>query len=342
MKMIDLRSDTVTMPTQAMREAMANAVVGDDIYEDDPTNNELQALAASMLNKEAALFVPSGTMGNLLCILTHTQRADEIITGHMNHIITHEVGGIAQIAQVMCKAIVHEDDRVYPEDIRKACAVDDIHVPKSTLVCLENALSNGTVVPLDIMREDYKVAKELKMKVHLDGARIFNAAVALGCDVKEIADCADSVMFCLSKGLCSPIGSMIVGSKEFIEAAKRNRKRLGGGMRQTGVLAACGLISLKEMRNRLVVDHDNAQYLARKLSEMEAIQIDLTKVQINIVFFRVKSENFNATDFSQYLLTRGIKNNPAEGNNVIRFVTHNDIETCDLDYVIKCMHEYFD
>ncbi|MBR5207875.1 MAG: threonine aldolase family protein, partial [Erysipelotrichaceae bacterium] len=216
MKRIDLRSDTVTLPTDEMRKAMANAEVGDDVYMDDPTVNLLQKKAAELLGKEDALFVISGTMGNLLSIMTQTRHGDELITGRNNHIITHEVGGLAALCGVMTRLINNDDDMIYPEDIEAAMRPDDIHEPRSVLVCLENALSNGTVVPLEVMKKDYGTAKKLGLNVHLDGARLFNAALALNCDVKELAACADSVMFCLSKGLGAPMGSMICGTKEFV------------------------------------------------------------------------------------------------------------------------------
>lgn len=199
-----------------MREAIASALVGDDVYGDDPTVNELERQAAERLGKEAALFVSSGTMGNLLGVQSQTQRGDEVILGARSHIITHEVGHLAQICQCMGRTIDNPDDRIYPDDIRQAVRPDDIHEPPTTLLCLENALSNGTVVPLELMRQDYAAAKEAGLNVHLDGARLFNAATALGVNAAELAACADSVTFCLSKGLCAPVGSMLCGTKEFI------------------------------------------------------------------------------------------------------------------------------
>ena len=339
MHYIDLRSDTVTNPTLAMRESMYNAVVGDDVYHDDPTMTQLQILAAEMLGKEAALFVPSGTMGNQLCIMTHTKRGDEIITNANSHIIVHEAGAIAVLSQVNTHQIYNETDMIYPDDIINGYRHDDVHAPKTTLVCLENALSNGTVVPLDIMQADYTTAKNLGLNVHLDGARIFNAATALNVDPKAIAACADSVMFCISKGLCSPVGSLICGSKEFIKQAERNRKLLGGGMRQAGFLAACGLISLNEMTKRLANDHQLAKYLAHELNQLPMIVIDESKVQINMVFFKLATPQFDHQAFYNHLLSNKIKLNPID-NGYYRFVTHNDVVKTDIDYVIKIINEY--
>ena len=339
MHYIDLRSDTVTNPTLAMKEAMSTAIVGDDVYHDDPTMIELQTLAAKMLGKEAALFVPSGTMGNQLCIMTHTKRGDEIITNANSHIIVHEAGAIAVLSQVNTHQVYNDTDMIYPSDIINGYRPDDVHAPRTTLVCLENALSNGTVVPLDIMQEDYKTAKSLGLNVHLDGARLFNAATYLNVDPKTIAACADSVMFCISKGLCSPVGSLICGSKEFIKQAERNRKLLGGGMRQVGFLAACGLVSLNEMTKRLADDHQLAQYLAHKLNQLPMIEIDEEKVQINMVFFKINTPQFDNQAFYNHLLAKSIKINPVD-NGYYRFVTHNDISKADVDYVIKVVSEY--
>ena len=334
MKRIDLRSDTVTQPTDEMRKAMAEAVVGDDVYRDDPTVNALEKKAAELLGKEDALFVMSGTMGNLLSIMSQTRHGDELITGKHNHIITHEVGGLAALCGVMARTVEHEDDMVYPEDIELAMRPDDIHEPRSVLVCLENALSNGTVVPLEVVKKDYETAKRLGLNVHLDGARLFNAALALGCDVKEIAACADSVMFCLSKGLGAPMGSMICGSKEFIERARRNRKRIGGGGRQMGHMAACGLVALDVMTKRLHQDHENAQYLYHQLMEMEGVHVE-GKPQISMVFFRIDAEEAR---FMKECEAAGILMNPAD-HGIYRVVTHVGVEKEDLDVLCGCIQK---
>ena len=338
MRYVDLRSDTVTLPTEEMRQAMYEAVVGDDVYEDDPTVIKLEKLAAEMMGKEAALFVASGTMGNQIAIMSHTKLGDEIIAGANCHIVQHEVGAAARLSGVSYALVDNPDNRIYREDVLKKIRVEDIHYPETGLLCLENALSDGTVVPLEDMKELYETAHEYKIPVHLDGARIFNAAIYLKVKAKEIAKYADSVMFCISKGLCSPVGSLLCGSEEFIRKARKMRKILGGGMRQAGFLAACGIISLEKMIDRLKEDHDNAKYLDSKLNEIEGFSVDLDKVQINMVFCNVEKENFDFEDFARKLFEKGIKTNPGyEG--VIRFVTNKDVSREDIDYTIKCIKE---
>jgi len=338
MKTIDLRSDTVTQPTQAMRDAMAIALVGDDVYGDDPTMNELEAYAAALVNKEAALFVPSGTMGNQLALMTHTQRGDEIITGSHNHIVIHEVGAIPVLSGAGVRTIQHPDDFITPAQLIRAIRSNDIHEPKSTVLSMENALSNGKVMPLSLMKDNYELAKAHGLKVHLDGARLFNAAVALDVDATELTQYCDSVMFCLSKGLCAPIGSILAGPKDFIQKARKNRKLLGGGMRQAGFLAAAGLIALKEMRLRLKDDHDNAKYLAQKLLETGLVTLNLEDVQINMVFFEFIDPHFNHDDFPAYLLKNGVKINP--DFPMYRFVTHYWISKDDIDTVVDLIKHY--
>lgn len=340
MRYIDLRSDTVTMPTDEMRKAMAAAPVGDDVYEDDPTIKKLEELAANMVGKEAALFVPSGTMGNQIAIMSHTSYGDEIIVGANSHIVVHEVGAAARLSGVSYAIVDNPDDRIYAKDVIKKIRTDDIHHPKTGLVCLENALANGTVVPLDIMKEAYEAAKANGLPVHTDGARLFNAATALDVPASEIAGYTDSVMFCLSKGLCAPVGSMLAGSKEFINRARKHRKLLGGGMRQAGILAAAGIIALEEMTKRLSIDHENAKYMMERLQEMPEISLKPENVQIDMVYFEIKKEGFDATDLTDYLLANGVKINndwPLE----FRYVAHNDISREDIDKVITLMKEYF-
>jgi len=340
MRYIDLRSDTVTMPTDEMRKAMATAPVGDDVYEDDPTIKRLEELAARMAGKEAALFVPSGTMGNQLAIMSHTSYGDEIIVGANSHIVVHEVGAAARLSGVSYAIVDNPDDRIYAKDIIRKIRTDDIHHPRTGLVCLENALANGTVVPLNIMKETYETAKANGLPVHTDGARLFNAATALGVDASEVARYTDSIMFCLSKGLCAPVGSMLAGSGEFINRARKHRKLLGGGMRQAGILAAAGIIALEEMTKRLSSDHENAKYMMERLMEIPEISLKPENVQIDMVYFGIKKEDFDAADFTEYLLTNGVKINndwPLE----FRYVTHNDISRDDIDKVIGLMKDYF-
>ncbi len=339
MRIIDLRSDTVTQPTEAMRQAMVSAQVGDDVYGEDTEINALQELAAQIVGKEAALFVPSGTMGNQLAIMTLTRRGDEIIAGAWSHIVHHEVGAAAVLSSVSTRIVDNPDHIIYPADILAAMRSQDIHEPRTSLLCLENALANGDVVPLDVLREDYKTAKDLNLNVHMDGARLFNAAVSLKTDVKAIAACTDSLMFCLSKGLCAPVGSMLCGSRTFIEKARKNRKLLGGGMRQAGFLAVSGRIALQTMTQRLQDDHDNARYLALALAKLPEIKIDLERVKINMVFFSIEKEGFSEEDFSAYLLSHGVKNT-GYMQGEMRLVTHHGISRQDLDVVIDLIKAY--
>jgi len=335
--MIDLRSDTVTHPTDEMRKAMAEALVGDDVYGDDPTVNRLEDRAAQIIGKEAALFVPSGTMGNQLAIMTHTKRGDEILAAAESHIVINEVGAMAVLSGVSVRQVVGNDGMVLASDIKEGFRPDNIHYPDTGLVCLENALGNGRVVPLDTMKASYGIAHELGLPVHLDGARVFNAALSLGVEAKEIAAYCDSVMFCLSKGLCAPIGSILAGDAEFIARARRNRKALGGGMRQVGVLAAPGLIALEKMTGRLQEDHDNARYLAEKLSQLEGVACDPNTTQINMVFFRIENPNFNDELMVETMCEKGILVSGGSTSGSYRVVTHNDISKPDLDLFLSVL-----
>jgi threonine aldolase len=338
MKFIDLRSDTVTMPTQAMREAMATAVVGDDIYEDDPTVKELEALAASMTGKEAALFCPSGTMANQLAVMVFTKRGDEVILGKNSHIVVHEVGGAAVLSGVSYCMVDNPDDTISGADIAARVRVPDVHHPDTGLVCVENALGNGTVVSLEAMADAYKAAKNHNLPVYLDGARIFNAAVHLNCTAADIGQYCDALMFCISKGLGAPVGSLLCGGEDFIAKAKRYRKLLGGGMRQSGVLAAAGLIALNDMTKRLHIDHENARYLGGELAKIPGVSIDLSRIHINLVFFAIDIPNFNHNGFVEDMLAKGIKINGIEAG-LYRFVPHNDITRENLDYALAVVKE---
>lgn len=320
MQYFDFRSDTVTAPTERMREAMFHAVVGDDVYGDDPTVKQLEEISARRLGKEAALFVPSGTFGNQLAILTHTKRGDEVILGDACHILMHEVGAAALISGVQLRQVPTKYGAMNPLDVKRFIRTDDIHYPDTGLICIENAHSSGTVIKLSEMKAIYTLAKNHKIPVHLDGARIFNAAHALGVSPVEIAEQADSVMFCLSKGLCAPVGSMLVGSKVFIERARKNRKLLGGGLRQAGFLAAAGIVALDEMTDRLIHDHENAKVLAERLSEIEGITVLDDRIDINMVFCKIKLKQ-TEDDFIESLLARGIKINGTEEGE-FRFVTN--------------------
>jgi threonine aldolase len=324
MKFIDLRSDTVTWPTPAMREAMASAAVGDDVYGDDPTVNELEAYAASLVGKEAALLVPSGTFGNQLALFAWCPRGSEVILGEQCHIIQHEAGAAAVIAGVQVRTVHAPDGKMDGGAVRSRIRTEDIHHPVTSLVCMENAHSSGRVVPLAAMDAVKAVASEHGLPVHLDGARLFNAAAALGVPARDVADRADSVMFCLSKGLCAPVGSILAGPADFIAAARRKRKIMGGGMRQAGVLAAAGLLALREMAPRVAVDHENARKLAALLAAVPGVTADPSSVDINMVFFKAAYSGPHGTFADRIVAAmkrRGILiNPPTEGE--FRFVTH--------------------
>lgn len=288
MQTIDFRSDTVSHPTPAMREAMAKAVVGDDVYGEDPTVLALERESAELCGKEAGLFVTSGTQGNLISVMVHCGRGDEVILGDKAHTFVYEGGGIASLAQTHPHTVkVHPDGTMALEDIKAAVRADNIHFPRTKLISLEN--TQGTVggMPLtpEYTRQVAEIARENNLKLHVDGARIFNAAAALRVDVKELLDGVDTMTFCLSKGLCAPVGSIIVGDKAFIKEAHRVRKMLGGGLRQVGVVAAAGLVSIREMIHRLPEDHANARLLAEGLATVPHIALDLDRVKTNFVMF---------------------------------------------------------
>lgn len=334
---IDFRSDTVTHPTPEMRQAMFDAEVGDDVYQDDPTTNKLEALAAEMLGKEAAMFVPSGTMGNQLALMTHTQRGDEAIVSANCHIFEHEAGAAAVLSALNLRQLTFADGVYDAAQIEAAIRPDDIHEPPTTLICLENALANGRVVPLEKMREIKAMAKSHGIAVHLDGARLFNAATALGVDAKELADCADSISLCLSKGLCAPVGSLLLGSTDFIARARRNRKKLGGAMRQTGILCAAGILSLTEMTKRLGEDHENAKHLAKLIADVPGVTVDVESVQINMVFAAIDWDDLD--ELVPWLEERGIlAGEPEKG--VMRFVTHYGITKEDVELLARLIREF--
>jgi len=336
MKKIDLRSDTVTLPSPAMRQAMARAELGDDVYGEDPTVNQLEALAAEMLGKEAALFVTSGTQSNLVAIMTHCRRGDEYIVGQDAHTYRYEAGGAAVLGSIQPQPLDFEPDGTL--DLTRVSAAikpDDYHFAKTRLLCLENTQA-GKVLPLDYLDEAGAFARQHSLVTHLDGARIFNAAVKLGVDAREIARHFDSVSVCLSKGLAAPVGSVLCGSVEFIKEARRWRKMVGGGMRQAGVLAAAGIISLTEMVDRLAEDHTTARCLAEGLADMPGFSVDLSRVQTNMVF--VTPAGSLVDKFGPFMAERGVivSNRPPP----IRLVTHYGIDAEDIDYVIKTAAEY--
>lgn len=334
MQFIDLRSDTVTFPTQRMREAMLDAPVGDDVYEDDPTMLKLEEYAANLAGKEAALFTPSGTFANQLALFTHCKRGDEVILPHDCHVVMHEVGAASVIAGVQLRTMPAQHGVMDVKSVERAIREEDIHCPETGLICMENAYSDGTVVSLEDMRSIFSVAKAHNIPLHMDGARVFNAAAVLNVEAKEILRYTDSAMFCLSKGLCAPAGSMLVGTKEFIAKARKKRKLMGGGMRQVGLLGAAGLIALKEMRIRLVEDHENAKYLAEELDRISGIEVDKDCLDINMIFFKVQDEHLRGKMTMQNFLKHGIKINPEE-DGAFRFVTHYYVGREDIDKVLE-------
>ncbi len=338
MRYIDLRSDTVTQPTQEMREAMYTAEVGDDVYGDDPTVTKLEEYAAHLVGKEAALLIPSGTFGNQLSLFTHCQRGDEVLLGDDCHIVVHEVGAPAIIAGVNLRTITSVKGLLTPDEVASKIRGADIHYPHTGLICLENAHSNGRVIPLDNMKDIYEIANKSSIPVHLDGARIFNAAAFLGVDASQIAQYCDSVMFCLSKGLCAPFGSLLAGSKEFITKARKKRKLMGGGLRQAGIMAAAGLLALEKMRGRLHVDHENARLLGAELDKIPGIKVFTEDIQINMVFFDMSGTDYDIGKFVTDLYNKGIKVNEAE-KELMRLVTNYWVTSDDVHYVVECVRE---
>ncbi len=330
---IDLRSDTVTRPTQEMLNAMYQAEVGDDVYGDDPTVMKLQAKIAEIMGKEAALFVPSGTFGNQLCLLTHTNRGDEVLIPESNHILQHEVGAASVIAGVQLRSLASEDGTIQTEELARKIREEDIHYPKTGLICMENAHSSGRAVPIENMRITYEIARTHGIPLHLDGARIFNAAIALGLPAKEIAKYSDSIMCCISKGLCAPVGSLVVGTEEFILKALKNRKMMGGGMRQVGYLAAAGLVAMEKMIDCLAEDHKNAKYLANLLAQIPGIKVCKDQLDINMVFFYLDLSLFNIASHQELLAklkSQKILINAPE-NGQFRLVTHYWIKRHDIE-----------
>ncbi|MTI79266.1 MAG: low-specificity L-threonine aldolase [Firmicutes bacterium] len=333
--MIDLRSDTVTQPTLEMRDAMVSAEVGDDVYGEDPTVNKLEKTAAEIIGKEETLFMPSGTMGNQVALLAHTERGDEVILDAESHIIYYEVGAPAMLAGIQLRPVSGLLGRNATDILRQAYRPTDIHFPNSRLLCLENTFNRGggTVMTSAEMKDVYELAHEYGLSVHLDGARIFNASTAARCDVKEFTQYCDSVMFSLSKGLGAPVGSMLAGSKKFIEKARKYRKALGGGMRQAGILAAAGLEALN-MVDRLAEDHANAMRLAEGLAQINGLDVELHRVQTNIVLVDVSSTDMNASELVNEMKKRGVSA-VTFGPQLVRFVTHKDVDGQDIEQAIK-------
>lgn len=333
--MIDLRSDTVTKPTPAMRHAMSEAKVGDDVFSEDPTVNLLEHTAAEILGKESAIYVSSGTQSNLLSLFSYCQRGDEYIAGQLSHIYCEEGGGGAVLASVQPQPVDNEKDGTLRlENIESAIKDNnDFHFAKTRLICLENTMY-GNVLPINYITSVSQLAQKHQLKMHLDGARLFNAKVHLGVDVKEITQYFDSVSICLSKGLGAPVGSLLCGSKELIDNARRWRKVVGGGMRQAGVIASAGLHALTQHVDRLAEDHENAGFLAQVLSEMDEVEILSTAT--NMVFIKIK--NHGHQEFSDYLAAKGIYILPEKN---IRLVTHLDINRAAISKAVQCMKQFF-
>ncbi len=331
-EIIDLRSDTVTLPTDEMLEAIRHAKLGDDVLDEDPTVKQLQETAAERMAKEAALLVPSGTQANLTSLMTNCRRGQLVFLESESHIYWYEVGGISAIAGLQPWPLKSSRGALNPEELEAAIRPKNIHFAEPSLVCLENTHNRhgGTIITPSQIEAVKRVAEVHSLKLYMDGARIFNAAVALGCDVKQFTRHVDNLMFCLSKGLCCPVGSLLVGDKEFIEAARKNRKILGGGMRQAGVIAAPGIVALEKMVDRLKEDHENAHFLGEKLSKMLAIKLDLGSVQTNIVTFKIDSSVISESVFLKKLEEKGILA-LAQAKNTIRFVTHNGITREDVE-----------
>src|SRR3989454_997769 len=337
---VDLRSDTVTRPTPAMRRAMYEAEVGDDVYREDPTVNRLQERAAEIFEREAALFVPSGTMGNQSAIKVHTRPGQEVICEERAHILNHEMGMMSAFSGTVPRAIRAEDGILRWELIAPQIRGRSDHCSRTGLVELENTsnLAGGSVYPRELSDEICDRAHEGGLPVHLDGARIFNASVALSQSVPDLTRKFDSVMFCLSKGLGAPVGSVLVGSKNFIEEARLVRKMLGGGMRQAGVLAAAGLVALEETPKRLRVDHENARFLAEGLAETPGIKIEPTKVVTNILFLDVSGTGLTSFELSKRLASQGVLANGVTAST-IRMVTHYDVDRAGCERALQVMRE---
>jgi threonine aldolase len=324
--MIDLRSDTVTKPSPAMRRAMAEADVGDDVFLEDPTVNKLQEMAAKLFGREAGLFVPSGSMGNLVCVMAQTRPGQEVICETNGHVYNYEMGSLSAIGGVLPRIVDGQDGILSWTAIARAIRPKVYYRPQTALICLENTvnMAGGTVYPTELASDICDRAHALGIRVHLDGARVFNAATYLREDVKAMTANFDSIQFCLSKGLGAPVGSMVVGSREFIDRCRSIRKLLGGGMRQAGIIAAAGLLALEEGPRRLQVDHDNAQVLARRLAQVPALTLDPTKVHTNIVIFGIEKSGLSSAEFLARLADRHVLAVPVDAERV-RMVTHLDV-----------------
>ncbi len=338
---VDLRSDTVTQPTPEMRAAMAQAEVGDDVFGEDPTINRLEALAAAKLGKEAAMFIPSGTMGNLSAVLTHCTRGDEVILGDLAHTFLYEAGGVAALGGVHPRPISNRPDGTLdPAQIEAAIRPEDLHYPISRLICLENTHNRcgGAALSVEYTRAVGELARRRGLGLHLDGARIFNAAAALGVPAGDLAAPADSVTFCLSKGLCAPVGSVLCGRADFIRRARHIRKQLGGGMRQAGILAAAGIVALETMVDRLGEDHARARRLAAGLGAIDGIRLEPGTPQTNMVYISLADQAPDAFQVEQHLAARGVRAKPRDPRR-FRLVLHYWVDDAGVDRAVEAFRE---
>ncbi|HJL79107.1 MAG TPA: low-specificity L-threonine aldolase [Candidatus Marinimicrobia bacterium] len=339
MKIIDLRSDTVTLPSDSMKKAISSSPLGDDVFGEDPTVNALQERAAQITGKEAALFVPSGTMGNLVSILSQCARGTEIILGDQSHTFLYEGGGVSIYGGIHSRQLRNQRDGTLDlADIKNAIRTKDDHFPETGMICLENTHNRCFGAPLSIsyMNSVSNIAKEHHLKIHVDGARIFNAAASLNTSVKKLVSVANSVSFCLSKGLSAPVGSLVCGSQKFIAKARRIRKSLGGGMRQTGIVAAAGLEALDTMSERLKDDHKNAGKLAEGIQNIAGLFLNLNNIHTNIVYFEMKTDN--GKTFVERMAGNGVlffQTSPGR----FRMVTHYGITSEDIDRVLKLLED---
>ncbi len=342
-KIIDLRSDTVTKPSPEMRRAMAEAEVGDDVFGDDPTVNKLQEKVAAMLGKEAALFMTSGTMANTTAILAHTQPGDEVIVERESHTFNYEVAGATVMGGVQLNTVLGDRGILDSEQIAREIREPNVHVPQTKLICLENTHNRGggAIYPLEKIQAIHQLAKQNNLKMHLDGARLFNACVATGLNPKDYAQYFDSLMFCFSKGLGAPVGSILTGSELFIQRAHRIRKMLGGGMRQVGILAAAALYALENNVPRLADDHQNAKMLATELANIKGFQINPDHVETNILVFDVSKSKLSVAEVLGKLKAKGILM-VSFGHTLVRAVTHLDVSREDIETTIRIIHELFD
>ena len=342
--MIDLRSDTITLPTEGMMHAIANAKLGDDVLDEDPTVHELEKKSCEITGKEAALFVPSGTMANLTAVLAHCERGDEVILGDQAHTFLYEAGGISSLGGIHSHQLKNQDDGTLAlDDIRNAIRTENVHFPRTRLICLENTHNRcfGFPLHLDYLHSVRSIADENALKLHVDGARLFNAAVALGISVEELCGPVDSTTFCLSKGLSAPVGSLVCGNTDFIYKVKRLRKVLGGGMRQAGILAAAGIEALETMVDQLALDHHHAKVLADGLSSVDGLHCNPEFVPTNIVYFLLERENITGQELVSVMEKNGIQFFELSPKR-FRLVTHAGIEEKDVFKTIeifrKVMH----